>query len=73
MTQTFEQELAVYHANLIELLPYAGRFVLIRGEEIQGPFSGPEQAWQAGCRLYGRAPFLVKQIRSESALTGRAG
>ncbi len=73
MNRTFRQELAVYNANLIELLPSAGRFVLIRGQEIHGPFSGPEQAWQAGRRLYGRAPFLVKQIRSESTLTGRAG
>jgi hypothetical protein len=73
MTQDFQQELAVYHANLIELLPYAGRFVVIRGQEIQGPFNSPEHAWQTGHRQYGRAPFLVKQIHSESAFAGRAG
>ncbi len=41
MTQDFRQERAVYHANLIELLPYAGQFVVIRGQEIQGPFDPP--------------------------------
>ncbi len=73
MIQSFHQELAVYHANLIELLPYAGRFVVIRGQEIRGPFDTPEQAWQAGRRRYGMAPFLVKQIHAGAAFTGRAG
>jgi hypothetical protein len=73
MTQNFQQELAVYNANLIELLPYAGRFVVIREQEIRGPFINPDQAWQAGHRRYGSAPFLVKQIRGETTFTGRAG
>lgn len=67
MTQNFQQELAVYNANLIELLAYAGRYVVIRGQEIQGPFGSLEQAWRAGRMSYGAGPFLVKQIRGDAA------
>jgi hypothetical protein len=73
MTPNFQQELAVYNANLIELLPYAGRFVVIREQEIRGPFNNLEQAGQAGRRRYGTAPFLVKQIQGETAFMVRAG
>ena len=72
MTQNFQQELAVYNANLIELLAYAGRYVVIRGEEIQGPFGSLEQAWRAGRTTYGAGPFLVKQIQGETAFPGQA-
>ncbi len=72
MTQSFQQELAVYNANLIELLAYTGRYVVIRGQEIQGPFGTVDQAWRAGRTSYGTSPFLVKQIQGETAFAGRA-
>ena len=72
MTQNFQQELAVYNANLIELLAYAGRYVVICGQEIQGPFGSLEQAWRAGRMSYGTGAFLVKQIQGESAFSGQA-
>lgn len=72
MTQNFRQELAVYNANLIELLAYAGRYVVIRGPEIRGPFGTLEQAGRAGRVTFGASPFLVKQIQGETAFSGRA-
>jgi hypothetical protein len=72
MTQNFQQEMAVYNANLIELLVYAGKYVVIRGQEIHGPFGSLEQAWGAGRLSYGTGSFLVKQIQGEAALSGRA-
>jgi hypothetical protein len=72
MTQNFQQELAVYNANLIELLAYAERYIVIRGQDIQGPFASLEQAWRSGRVSYGAGPFLVKQIRGETAPAGRA-
>ena len=72
MSQDLHQELAVYNANLIELLAYAGRFVVIRGDEIQGPFASLDQAWRAGRSSYGTGPFLVKQIQGEMAFAGQA-
>ena len=72
MAQNFHQELAVYNANLIELLAYAGRFVVIRGHEIQGPFASLDHAWRAGRTSYGATPFLVKQIQGDTASAGRA-
>ena len=70
MAQNFHQELAVYNANLIELLAYTGRFVVIRGQEILGPFASLEQARSAGRSSHGTVPFLVKQIRGDTALAG---
>jgi hypothetical protein len=73
MVPTFQQELAVFNANLIELLAYAGRYVVIRGQEIQGPFASPEQAWRAARERHGAKPFLVKQIQGETSVASRAG
>jgi hypothetical protein len=67
MTPTFHEELAVYYANLIDLLAYAGRYVTIRGKDIQGPFESLEQASRVGRIQYGAGPFLVKQILGEPA------
>lgn len=63
----FQKELAVYNANLIDLMAYVGRSVVICGEEIRGPYDTPEQARQAGRARYGATPFLVKQIRGYPA------
>lgn len=57
-------ELAVYEANLPELLGSEGKFVLISGEEIAGAFATYGEALDAGYEKYGLKPFLVKQIRA---------
>lgn len=73
MSPNFLQELAVYNANLIELLACAGRYVVIRGEEILGPFDALDQAGAAGRARHGAGPFLVKQIGAEATSAGQAG
>ena len=72
MTQDFQQEMAVYNANVIELLAYAGKYVVIRGDPIRGPFASIEHAWRTGRAIYGPEPFLVKQVRGGATFTGRA-
>ncbi len=57
-----EKELSVYHANLIELLANEGMYVLIRGEDINGPFETYDEALTVGYEKYGLQSFLVKQI-----------
>jgi hypothetical protein len=57
-----EKELSVYEANLPELLANEGKYVLIAGEQISGPFDTYEDALAVGYEKYGLIPFLVKQI-----------
>ena len=58
-----ENELSVYNRHLIDLLAHEGKFTLVCGEEIGGPFETYEAALQAGYERFGLVPFLVKQIR----------
>ncbi len=67
MSNDFRREIAVYNANLIELLAYAGCYVVIRGEEIVGPFVAIEQAWATGRARYGSSPFLVQRVGAEAS------
>jgi hypothetical protein len=57
-----ERELAVYNEHLIDLLANEGKYILIRNEEISGPFETYDDALEAGYAKYGLVPFLVKQI-----------
>ena len=57
-----ERELAVYNEHLMDLLANAGKYVVVRGEVIEGPFDSDEDALQAGYDTFGVVPFLVKQI-----------
>jgi hypothetical protein len=57
-----ERELATYQAHLIDLVADEGRFVVIRGEEILGPFVSYEDALGAGYERFGPVEFLVKQV-----------
>lgn len=58
-----EKELAVYDANLIDLLDNEGKYVVIHDETIDGPFDTYEDVLQAGYDRFGLVPFLVKQIQ----------
>ena len=58
----FEKEMATYDANLIDLLGSQGKYVLILGDEISGPFDTFDEALDVGYDKYGLAPFMVKQI-----------
>ena len=59
----YEKELETYRAKLPALLVNdAGKYAVIKGEELLGTFSTYEDALQAGYTKYGLTPFLVKQI-----------
>ena len=64
----FERELAIYNEHLIDLLAHEGKFVVIRNEEISGPFETYENALQAGYDKYGLESFLVKQIHKSEPI-----
>lgn len=58
----FEVERRVYEDHLPEFLDSVGKFVLIFGGEIGGPFDTYAEALEAGYAKYGERPFLVKEI-----------
>jgi hypothetical protein len=60
---SLETELAVYRANLDQLLVDEGKFVLIKDEEILGTYATFELALEAGYDRYGPVSFLCKPIR----------
>ena len=60
----FSVELATYDEHLPELLGSEGKFVLILGSAVDGPFDTYEKALDAGYEKYDLKPFLVKQIRA---------
>jgi hypothetical protein len=59
-----EKELETYHKNLPRLLPEAGRFVVICGDEIAGVYSAYDDALKVGYDKFGLKPFLVKCIEA---------
>ena len=59
---TLEHELSVFNAHLIDLLAHEGRFVVVKGDEISGPFDTYEAALEDGYERFGPVPFLVKKI-----------
>ena len=61
----FEQELEVYNKNLAVLLLSGneGKFTVIHGQDITGPFDTYEAALEAGYERFGPVPFLVKKIQ----------
>lgn len=62
--KAFAQELATYRAHLAEWLVHEGKYVVVRGDEIDGPFDEYVDALQAGFAMYGLEPFLVQQIHA---------
>jgi hypothetical protein len=56
------EEIAFYRAHLQEWADHAGQHVLIRGKELHGFFPTRDEALAQGFRLFGRVPFLVKQV-----------
>lgn len=58
----FAREMAAYDAHLIDLLESQGKYVLIYGDEISGPFATFDEALDVGYDKYGLESFMVKQI-----------
>jgi hypothetical protein len=63
----FDRELEVYQENLMELLADEGKYVVIRLEEILGPFTTYEEALESGYDRFGVTPFLVKKVHRPEA------
>ena len=58
-----ENELAVYHRELPNLLPDEGKYVLIHGNAVAGVWETYEDALKAGYERFSLKPFLVKKIQ----------
>lgn len=59
-----EQELATFERELPRLLDRAGKFVLIKGEDVVSTWETYRDAIQEGYRLFLLEPFLVKKIQA---------
>lgn len=57
-----ETEIKTYNAKLHELLGSIGKFVLIKGESVEGIFDTYADALKIGYERFKLEPFMVKQI-----------
>ena len=55
-------EIETYNAKLPELLGSVGKFVLIKGNQIEGIYDTYADALKIGYERFQLEPFLVKQI-----------
>jgi hypothetical protein len=59
----FARELEYYEQHKPEYLKtFPGLYVLIKGDQMLGPFPSSEVALEAGLNRFGLTPFLVKQV-----------
>jgi hypothetical protein len=65
-----QKEIETYNANLPELLRSVGRFVLIKGDHIEGICDTYADAIKIGYERFKLAPFFVKQIAAPSKSVG---
>ncbi len=64
-----ERELAHFEKHRLEWLDHhRGKFALIHGEHLEDTYDTPEAAYQAGIKLWGNVPFLIKQILPEDPI-----
>jgi hypothetical protein len=57
-----EREIQTYNEKLSEMLPHIGKFVLIRGDDIEGFFDTYGDALKAAYSKHPDGQFLVKRI-----------
>jgi hypothetical protein len=55
-------EIETYNAKLSELLGSVGKFVLIKGTQVEGIYDTYADALKIGYERFKLEPFLVKQI-----------
>ena len=66
---SFEVEMTTYHQHLDALLrEHQGKFVVIQGQKILGPFDTYPDALQAGYNAFGLGSFLVKPITAHEKI-----
>ena len=62
----YDRERAIYARLRPELLARAeGRFVVLVGEELEGPLDTFDEALHHGWRRFGRGPLYIKQVLTE--------
>lgn len=62
-TTVLSRELAFFEQHKAEYLKqFPGLFVLIKDQEMKGPYPTAEAAYLAGVSAFGLEPFLVKQV-----------
>jgi hypothetical protein len=66
---TLETELKTYEAKLPELIPHAGKFVVIKNSEVLGIFDTYQDALKAAYEKFGLEPFFVRQIAAVSQVS----
>jgi hypothetical protein len=60
-----ETEIALYNELLPELLKSsAGKFVVIKGNELLGVFDDDDEAYGAGLERFGVTSFLLQPVRA---------
>jgi len=58
-----EREYEVFKQKLPDLLrTMKGKFVLIHGGDVDGPWEDEDAAYTAGCQKFGTDPFLVMLV-----------
>jgi hypothetical protein len=59
-----EKEIETYQNELPKLLQHEGKFALIHGEEVSGPYDTYDDALKSGYEKYELKPFLIKRIQA---------
>ena len=63
MPELLSKEPAFFKNNLQDLADeYPGRYLLIKGEDVVGAFETHDLGVDAGIKLFGRGPFLVRSV-----------
>ncbi len=57
-----QKEIATFNRELPVLLGKAGKFAVIKGDELVGVYDSYEDALTIGYERFGLEPFLVKRI-----------
>lgn len=63
----FDRELATYLKHLMDLVQHEGRYVVVLGDEILGPFDTYEAALKGGYDRFGVVAFLVQKVHRPEA------
>lgn len=62
--EEFEVELATYKRLKPGLLAHDGKYVIVVGQDLDGPFDDVEAAMRFGYAKYGSRPFLTRLIQA---------
>ena len=64
-----DRELEFFERHKAEYLGcFPGLFVVIKGDQMRGPFPTAEAAYEEGLREYGLVPFLVRQVSTRAPI-----